>query len=368
MGDRIKKKILAGSVASDKVPKSGKATPRGMEPDHTKISAIADQISQKSTSQKVWDAMPWGAVVGLVMAFVGGIVMLTGVSLFYAYPMWNRGDHTMASFSGYASLVGLVLLFDILAVERCIALKYALHVPVSDHGRSVEADYPEFLPMTPKKRAQQISGGLGSVKGRHLSINTFEMSRFMTGRPTAAAGRYGATCCTYYPYVMRIVARVVVLLSLFIVFPASILTAIQFGFGFVCDHYAESKANPNPNQVCDHYTESKGMFEAIVTFLNTDYGAGITLDACEHPPWLDITDPLHPVALGMNPHYLSGALNIVGVFMLLAAQLLILFVYSPLDTIYSYASDKKVANLVFLDDFVKVPDHEVLGGGGVALL
>ena len=111
--DRIKKKILAGSVASDKVPKSGKATPRGMEPDHTKISAIADQISQKSTSQKVWDAMPWGAVVGLVMAFVGGIVMLTGVSLFYAYPMWNRGDHTMASFSGYASLVGLVLLFDV---------------------------------------------------------------------------------------------------------------------------------------------------------------------------------------------------------------------------------------------------------------
>ena len=82
--DRVKKKILAGSVASDKVPKSGKATPRGMEPDHTKISAIADQISQKSTSQKVWDAMPWGAVVGLVMAFVGGIVMLTGVSLFYA--------------------------------------------------------------------------------------------------------------------------------------------------------------------------------------------------------------------------------------------------------------------------------------------
>ena len=39
------------------------------------------------------------------------------------------------------------------------------------------------------------------------------------------------------------------LLSLFIVFPASILSAIQFGFGFVCDHY----------------TESKGMFEAIVT-------------------------------------------------------------------------------------------------------
>ena len=37
-----------------------------------------------------------------------------------------------------------------------------------------------------------------------------------------------------------------------------------------------------------------------------------------------------------------------------AAQLLILFVYSPLDTIYSYASDKNVANLVFLDDFVKV--------------
>ena len=43
----------------------------------------------------------------------------------------------------------------------------------------------------------------------------FEMSRFITGRPTAAAGRHGATCCTYYPYVMRVVARVVVLLRLF---------------------------------------------------------------------------------------------------------------------------------------------------------
>ena len=37
-------------------------------------------------------------------------------------------------------------------------------------------------------------------------------------------------------------------------------------------------------------------------------------------------------------------------------------------TLSRYASDKKVANLVFLDDFVKVPDHEVLGGGEVALL
>jgi len=343
--ERIKQKI-SGSKASSKSASSKPVS------DNAKISAITAELSQKSTSQKVWDAMPWGAVVGLVMAFVGGIIMLTGVSLFYAYPMWDRRDHTMASFSGYAGLVGLVLLFDILAVERCIALKYALHVPVSDHGRSVEADYPEFIPMTPKKRGLSLSGGLGSVKGRHLSINTFEMSRFMTGRPTAAAGRHGATCCKYYPYVMRVVARVVVLMSLFIVFPASILTAIQFGFGFVCDHY----------------TASRGMFEAIVMFLNTDYGAGITLDACEDPPWLDITDPLHPVALAINPHYLSGALNIVGVFMLLAAQLLILFVYSPLDTIYSYASDKKVANLVFLDDFVKVPDHEVLGGGEVALL
>ena len=241
---------------------------------------------------------------------------------------------------------------QILAVERCIALKYALHVPVSDHGRSIEADYPEFLPSTPATRARQLSGGLGSVKGRRLTINMFEMSRFITGRPTAAAGRHGATCCTYYPYVMRIVARVVVLLSLFIVFPASILTAIQFGFGFVCDHYAASK----------------GMFEAIVMFLNTDYGAGITLDECEDPPWLDMSDPTHPVAVGINPHYLSGALNIVGVFMMLAAQLVILFVYSPLDTIYSYASDPNVANLVFLDDYVKVPDHETVGGGEVALL
>jgi hypothetical protein len=112
--ERQKKKILAGQVESPTVTKSGKATSRKMEPpNNAKISAVAAQISQKSTSQKVWDAMPWGAVVGLVMAFVGGIIMLTGVSLFYAYPMWDRGDHTMASFSGYASLVGLVLLFDV---------------------------------------------------------------------------------------------------------------------------------------------------------------------------------------------------------------------------------------------------------------
>ena len=81
-----------------------------------------------------------------------------------------------------------------------------------------------------------------------------------------------------------------------------------------------------------------------------------------------MSDPTHPVAVGINPHYLSGALNIVGVFMMLAAQLVILFVYSPLDTIYSYASDPNVANLVFLDDYVKVPDHEAVGGGEVALL
>lgn len=54
--------------------------------------------------------------------------------------------------------------------------------------------------------------------------------------------------------------------------------------------------------------------------------------------------------------------------MLLAGQLLILFVYSPLDTIYSYATDKKVSNLVFLDDFVRVPDNDVVGGSEVALL
>ena len=74
------------------------------------------------------------------------------------------------------------------------------------------------------------------------------------------------------------------------------------------------------------------------------------------------------MSLGINPHYLSGALNIVGVFVLLVAQLLILFVYSPLDTIYSYATDKRVTNLVFLDDFVRVPDEEVVGGSEVALL
>ena len=130
---------------------------------------------------------------------------------------------------------------QLLAVERCIALKYALHVPVSDHGRKVEAYYPDFLPPTSAKRG----GGLASVHGRHLSLNTcaaayasthhapplqvqvraraaercclsnrrrrYEFSRFMTGRPTAAAGRAGSRCCTCYPYVMRIVARVVVL-------------------------------------------------------------------------------------------------------------------------------------------------------------
>lgn len=58
----------------------------------------------------------------------------------------------------------------------------------------------------------------------------------------------------------------------------------------------------------------------------------------------------------------------MGVFVLLVAQLMILFVYSPLDTIYSYATDKKVANLVFLDDYIRVPDQEVAGGTEIALL
>ena len=118
-------------------------------------------------------------------------------------------------------------------------------MPVSDHGKKVEAEYPDFLPTTPTKRG----GGLGTVEGRRLSVNKFEFARFMTGRPTAAAGAAGSYCCACYPYVMRVVARVVVLLSLFIVLPATLLTAVQFGFGFVCDHY----------------TENRGMFEAIVT-------------------------------------------------------------------------------------------------------
>jgi hypothetical protein len=326
--------------------------PRGMEPPKkTKISAIAAEVSQKKKRDILWDAMPWGAVVGLVMAVVGSITMLSGVSLFYAHPMWERGDHTMSSFGTYTGLLFFVLLFDLLAVERCIALKYALHVPVSDHGRKVEADYPDWAPSAMTTSSKR-GNGVGSVEGRHISLNMYEFSRFMTGRPTAAAGRAGSRCCKCYPYVMRVVARVVVLLSLFIIFPATLLTCIQFGFGFVCDHY----------------TESRGMFEAIVTFANTEYSAGLTLDACEDPPWLDQSDPAHPVYVAINPHYTSGTLNIVGVFVLLAAQLLILFVYSPLDTIYSYATDKKVANLVFLDDFVRVPDQEVVGGSEIALL
>ena len=114
--ERMIKKIMAGNAAtpSEKVTTQAKASSRGRDPSNdTKLSAVAAQISQKSTSQKVWDAMPWGAVVGLALAAVGGIVMLIGVTLFNAYPMWDRGDHTMSSFGGYAGLVGLVLLFDV---------------------------------------------------------------------------------------------------------------------------------------------------------------------------------------------------------------------------------------------------------------
>ena len=114
--ERVIAKMRAGNTAtpSDKVTTPAKASSRGRDSSNdTKLSAVAAQISQKSTSQKVWDAMPWGAVVGLVLAVVGGIVMLIGVTLFNAYPMWDRGDHTMSSFGGYAGLVGLVLLFDV---------------------------------------------------------------------------------------------------------------------------------------------------------------------------------------------------------------------------------------------------------------
>ena len=112
-------------------------------------------------------------------------------------------------------------------------------------------------------------------------------------------------------------------------------------------------AQPRRRRPCQHASAAAPRAVA-----NTDYSAGLTLEACEHPPWLDQSDPLHPVYTATNPHYLSGALNIVGVFVLLVAQLMILFVYSPLDTIYSYATDKKVANLVFLDDYIRVPDTD----------
>lgn len=101
---------------------------------------------------------------------------------------------------------------------------------------------------------------------------------------------------------------------------------------------------------------------------NTDYGLGITLETCEDPSWLDLSDPANPVYVGTNPHYLSGVLNIVGVIMLLLAQILIntrLVVYM---SIYWYATDKRVANLVFLDDFVRVPDKEVVGSSSEVTL
>ena len=97
--ERVIAKMRAGNTAtpSDKVTTPAKASSRGRDSSNdTKLSAVAAQISQKSTSQKVWDAMPWGAVVGLALAVVGGVVMLIGVTLFNAYPMWDRGDHTMS--------------------------------------------------------------------------------------------------------------------------------------------------------------------------------------------------------------------------------------------------------------------------------
>jgi len=271
-------------------------------------------------------------------------MMLSALSLFYAHPMWEHGDNIIATFGSYKKFIGLVILFDILAVERCMALKYAVHVPVSDHGRQVHRQIPGVSSTTFKNRAS----GLGSMDGRNLSLNTFGFCRFITGRPVHPT----TYCCTCYPYVMNIMARVVVLLGLFIIFPASILTGIQFAFGFVCDHYAKQR----------------GMFEAIVIFANTDYGLGITLETCEDPSWLDLSDPANPVYVGTNPHYLSGVLNIVGVIMLLLAQILIntrLVVYM---SIYWYATDKRVANLVFLDDFVRVPDKEVVGSSSEVTL
>ena len=113
--ERMVAKLRAGMTGtpSDKVTTPAKSSRGRDSSNDTKLSAVAAQISQKSTSQKVWDAMPWGAVVGLALAVVGGIVAVVGVTLFNAYPMWDRGDHTMSSFGGYAGLVGLVLLFDV---------------------------------------------------------------------------------------------------------------------------------------------------------------------------------------------------------------------------------------------------------------
>ena len=88
--ERMIAKMRAGMTGtpSDNVTTPAKASSRGRDSSNdTKLSAVAAQISQKSTSQKVWDAMPWGAVVGLVLAVVGGIVMLIGLMLFNAYPM-----------------------------------------------------------------------------------------------------------------------------------------------------------------------------------------------------------------------------------------------------------------------------------------
>ena len=91
-----------------------KAAKGGMEPPkESKISAIAGEVSQKTVKETLCEAMPWGAVVGLVLAFVGGITMITGVSIFYQHPFWEHGHRTMLGFGSYSSLVGLVLIFDV---------------------------------------------------------------------------------------------------------------------------------------------------------------------------------------------------------------------------------------------------------------
>lgn len=119
-----------------------KAAKGGMEPPkESKISAIAGEVSQKTVKETLCEAMPWGAVVGLVLAFVGGITMITGVSIFYQHPFWEHGHRTMLGFGSYSSLVGLVLIFDVrrraLVPLRSLTSRLICKCPAATRRRAV---------------------------------------------------------------------------------------------------------------------------------------------------------------------------------------------------------------------------------------
>lgn len=87
--------------------------------EKSQISVVATEASQKSTSLKAWEALPWSALVGLVLALIGATMMLSALSLFYAHPMWEHGDNIIATFGSYKKFIGLVILFDVPAQSPC---------------------------------------------------------------------------------------------------------------------------------------------------------------------------------------------------------------------------------------------------------